>query len=194
MSQTLGYRRDPTPPPKAQKEIDALRRVQILDARAKEAAEAQDRERIRQSTPFELMTRPIAPDDYNFVLATWMKSYRDSKRQMRNEVYFVGQQNLIAEIAKRRNCIVGCDASMPEWIAGFAAGQMLTDGRLLLDYVYVKSPYRSRGIGLQLIGALGWSEGMPIVATHLTKCAEKIARKYEVTYDEYFNAIGYSDV
>lgn len=194
MEKTLGYRAPAVPPPKSQKETDALRRVEILDKKSKEDAESDARERKRRETPFDLLVRPIAPTDFNFVLNAWLKSYRDSRRQIRNDVYFAGQQNLISEIAKRRVCVIGCDAEYPEWIAGFAAGRMLSNGTLLLDYVYVKSPYRERGIALQLVGALGWSEGIPIIATHMTKCAERIGRKYEIQLNEYFNAIGYADV
>jgi hypothetical protein len=194
MEKTLGFRADATPAPKSQKEIDLMRRVEILDRKTKEEAETTERERIRRETPFELLTRPLAPGDFNFILNAWMKSYRDSKRLMRSEVFYAGQQNLIAEIAKRRTAVVGCDAAAPDWIAGFAVGQLLADGTLILDYVYVKSPYRERGIALQLVGSLGWCPGTPIIATHMTKQAEKLSRKYEVTYNEYFNAIGYSSV
>lgn len=194
MSQTFGYSAKGTPSPKSQKEIDGLERIRILDKKAKAEAECDAREKARRETPFDLLVRPLAPGDYNFILNAWMKSYRDSRRNLRNDVYFAGQQNLISEIAKRRKCVVGCDAEHPEWIAGFAAGQMLGNQTLLLDFVYVKSAYRERGIALQLVGALGWSEGIPITATHMTKCAERIGRKYEVTLNEYFNAIGYSDV
>jgi GNAT superfamily N-acetyltransferase len=144
--------------------------------------------------PFTLAFRPIEGADFNFILNAWMMSYRDSKRDHKNSDYFPGQQNLIAEISQRRNLIVGCDAETPEWIAGFICGIMLEDGRLLLDYIYVKQAYRERGIARGLLSAMGWDENTEIVATHWTKQIDKVGRRYNAGHNSYFNQIGFSNV
>ncbi|HST79075.1 MAG TPA: GNAT family N-acetyltransferase [Verrucomicrobiae bacterium] len=153
-----------------------------------------ERNKVRKEMPFTLAFRPIEGEDFNFILNAWMMSYRDSKRDHNNQSYFQGQQNLIAEISKRRNLIVGCDAETPNWIAGFICGIMLQDGRLLLDYIYVKHAYRERGIARGLLSAMGWTQDTEIIATHWTRQIDKVGRRYNAGHNSYFNQIGFSDV
>lgn len=185
------------PQPKAETDVEAFpdRTKRIVVSLAKERQEREDAEdKIREEMPFPLTFRGIEADDFHFVLNAWMRSYRDCKRTMKNSEYFQGQQNLIAELAKRRQLVIGCDADTPAWIAGFCCGTLLDDGRLLLDYVYVKQAYRERGIGRGLLGAVGWREGIEIVATHWNRHIDKVARRYNVGFNDYFNSIGFSDV
>lgn len=159
-----------------------------------EAIKDREEKRDRREVPFTLAFRSIEVADFNFILNAWMMSYRDSRRDHTNGDYFHGQQNLIAEISQRRNMVLGVDAEVPEWIAGFVCGQMLKDGRLLLDYIYVKQAYRERGIARGLLGAIGWTPETEIIATHWTKQIEKVGRRYGATHNAYFNTMGFSDV
>lgn len=144
--------------------------------------------------PFDLAYRGIEQDDFGFILKSWLLSYRDSKRDHTNTVYFRGQQNLIAEISKRRSLIIGCDAETPSFIVGFVCGTMLQDGRLLLDYIYVKHAYRERGIARGLLSQIGWTQDTEIVATHWTKQIDRVGRRYNAGHNSYFNSMGFSDV
>lgn len=152
-------------------------------------------EAMKDAIPFEIMYRPIEQGDYNFVLNAWMRSNRETMRKVRSIEYFAGQQALIAEIAKRRQICISCDADTPEWIAGFACGMPLVDGRIVVDFIYVKHAYRRRGIAQGMLRSLGWTHGMEIVATHLSnKYVEKSYLRYNACYNPFFNMIGYSDV
>lgn len=166
--------------------------VGLKKERQPEKEAAEDKKRLE--CPFPLVFRPCEPTDYNFILNAWMRSYRDSQRTMKNEVYFPGQQNLISELAKRRQLVIGCDGDTPEWIAGFICGIPLEDGRLVVDYIYVKHAYRSRGIGRGLLQSLGWLHDQEIVATHKTRGIDSSFVRYNATYNPYFNQIGFSDV
>ena len=86
--------------------------------------------------------------------------------------------------------IIGCDADAPDWIVGFSCGTVLDDGRLLLDYVYVKQPYRMRGIAKALCGALGWSPGMGVIGTHWNPVANVLSQRFLIEYDEYYIMLG----
>lgn len=140
--------------------------------------------------PFTLAFRAAKQEDLNFILSSWLRSYRDAKRTVKNKDYFPGQQRLIGALAGKRNLVIGCDADTPEWIAGYACGQMLDDGSLLLDYVYVKQPYRERGIGRALIAALGWAPTMPIVGTHWNRVANILSQKFLAEHNEYYLMLG----
>ncbi|RYF46773.1 MAG: N-acetyltransferase [Cytophagaceae bacterium] len=167
----------------------------INEKQAKEEAMSDSTEtKDRKEIPFVLQFRSIEPSDFNFILNAWMRSYRDSKRDHTNTDYYHGQQNLIAAISQRRTMIIGCDAEAPEWMAGFICGQKLKDGRLLVDYVYVKHAYRERGIARALLDALGYNRDFEIIATHWTKQVDKVGRRYGATHNSYFNSMGFSDV
>jgi len=140
--------------------------------------------------PFTLAFRAVKTEDFNFVLSSWMKSYRDTKRTIKNPAYFAGHQRLIAALGERRSMIIGCDADAPEWIVGFACGQMLDDGRILVDYVYVKQPYRERGIAKALVAALGWSPGMGVVASHWNRICNSLSQRFLIEHDEYYIMLG----
>lgn len=141
-------------------------------------------------TPFVLSFRALKETDLNFVLNAWMKSYRDSKRSIKNAAYFTGQQKLIGALGERRRLIIGCDADAPEWIAGFVCGIPLEDNRILIDYVYVKQPYRERGVAKALIAALGWHPEMGVVASHWNTVCKIVAARYNIEHDEYYLMLG----
>ena len=186
----------PREPVSSAKPAPKLTPIEIKQSRQEEREEAErlEKEKKQDDVPFILEFRPIEARDFNFILNSWLMSYRDSRRDHTNGNYFPGQQNLIAEISQRRTLIVGCDAESPEWIVGYICGQLLTDGRLLLDYIYVKHAYRERGIARGLLAAIGWTEGMEIVATHWTKPIDKVGKRYNAGHNAYFNTMGFSNV
>lgn len=182
------------PAPKSQREQDAKKLFE--NTLAEEEAKASEKlERQQHATsPFTLAFRDVAHSDFHFVLNAWMMSYRDSNRHLKNDEYFRGQQNLIAEIANRRNCLLAVDRDVPDYIIGFAAGISLSDGRFLLDYVYVKHAYRERGIARSLLEQMGVTHETAIVCTHRNKPVQPTMNKYRIEYNPYFNTIGFSDV
>jgi GNAT superfamily N-acetyltransferase len=138
--------------------------------------------------------RPVGPGDYHFLLNAWMQSYRVSAKGLNSAVYFQGQQNLIAELAKRRTLVIACDQKMPDYIYGFACGAALSNGSTLIDYIYVKKLYRKRGVAKALAKALGCAEGRPTVVTHLTPSVRGLVRARRFEHNPYYNHLGYSDV
>lgn len=186
-------KRKTQPPPEKRQKAPPAGPIQVKLANTERKSDYQ-REKERENLPFELAFRPLEANDFHFILNAWLMSYRDSKRDHNNSVYFPAQQNLIAEISKRRNLIVGCDAECPDWVAGFVAGKMLKDNKLLIDYIYVKHAYRERGIARGLISAMGWTQDTEIIATHWTRQIDKVGRRYNAGHNSYFNSMGYSDV
>jgi GNAT superfamily N-acetyltransferase len=180
------------PPRPGAKELPKGMIVKERQVSAHTPPELEDKKRLE--CPFPLVFRPIEQADYNFVLNAWMRSYRDAMRVMKNDAYFQGQQNLIAELAKRRQLVIGCDGDTPAWIAGFACGVQLEDGRMIVDYLYVKHAYRDRGIARGLLSALGWTQGQEIIATHKCRALEGCFIRYNASFNPFFNMIGFSDV
>lgn len=175
--------------------VDAVEAMLAAKKAEKEKRQAaNEARRIQGPLPFPLAYRGVEAEDLPFILNAWVLSYRDFKRDHKNSDYFPGQQNLIAELAKRRNMVVACDGDTPSFIVGFCCGITLADGRLLVDYVYVKQAYREHGIGRGMLAELGWRNGMEIVATHWTRTIDKLARRYNAGLNAFFNTIGYSEV
>lgn len=175
--------------------VDAVEAVLAHRKKEREARAAAEAARLLEGPlPFPLAYRQIEEADFPFILNAWILSYRDCMRDHKNSDYFPGQQNLIAELAKRRNMVLACDGDTPSFILGFACGIPLEDGRLLVDYVYVKQAYRERGIARGMLAQLGHRMDMEIVATHWNKRLDKVARRYNAGYNAYFNIIGYSEV
>lgn len=182
------------PPPKPQKDVKPLAVFKAELPSEQLSYEDEERDKVRLTTPFPLVFRGIEKADFHFVLNAWMVSYRNTRRDMCNQEYFAGQQNLIAELAKRRRMVIACDGDAPEWVAGFACGLPLEGNKLLIDYVYVKQAYRMRGIARGLVKALGWNQNTEVIATHRTRVLEPNMRRWNTVFNDYFNRLGYSDV
>lgn len=180
--------------PKANEKPEPPKEMLVGERKERQVNDEAVEDKKRLECPFPLIFRPCEAGDYGFILNAWMRSYRDQMRTMRNDTYFMGQQNLISELAKRRQVVVGCDGDTPEWIAGFICGVPLEDNRLVVDYIYVKQAYRDRGIARGLLQSLGWMHGQEIVATHKRQKIEGVFPRYNATYNPYFNQIGFSDV
>lgn len=142
--------------------------------------------------PVEIAIRPVEPTDVNFVLNSWLQSYRDSLRSISNYTYYPEQQRLIGALADRAKLVVACDAETPSFILGWACGEPLeVDGGLLLHYIYVKQGYRSLHIGQDMLRALGWRAGQEITATHWNRAATSLAAKFKVRHNPYYLMIGH---
>lgn len=89
--------------------------------------------------------------DEAFVLATWIKSNRNSPatRAVPTPIYLIGQRYRIMKLLKRADTriLVACDSNEPNLIYGYA---VWTDSTIL-HYVYVKRSYRGVGVARALL-------------------------------------------
>jgi GNAT superfamily N-acetyltransferase len=98
--------------------------------------------------------RNLRPDDYNFVLSSWLKSYRNSRfgKGFTNEVYYRSQTDAILGLLSTARVVVACDPTDERHVFGYAVGQESPDGaQFWLHYCYVKKFYRRLGIARQLV-------------------------------------------
>lgn len=140
--------------------------------------------------------RGIEPGDLHFVLNSWMKSLQPTRR-VGNELFFAGQQRLIAALAERAIIIVCCDGNplMSHFIFGWACGEMdVKNDILTLHYIYVKHGYRMMGLAKDMLAKLGWKPKTEIVATHWTKPCAVLAQRYNARFSDYPLMIGNQNV
>lgn len=125
--------------------------------------------------------------DTNFILNSWLKSYRDSPQvnRMENSAYYHEQAKIIKELLKTVNVLVACDKSDSNQIFGYLVSQRV-DNTFCLHYVYVKLPFRNMGIAKMMIAARDHELGKEVgLYTHHTDPANKLAYKYRMMFNPY---------
>lgn len=135
--------------------------------------------------------------DLNFILNSWMKSYQGVKRNIRPDMYFLGQQRLIGALAQTSDLIISCDGKpgQSHFIYGYICGKMdAARNELLLHYVYVKQGYRTVGVAKDLLVQLGWNHATSIQATHWTPTCVSLAQRFRAYFNDYPLTIGNQDV
>lgn len=108
--------------------------------------------------------RPYIPDDLDYVIGSWLDSWRVSKfaGTIPNHLYAETQRTLIEDLIARGAVIVVADTGRvlkngKPLILGFACGEV-KDNKTVAHYVVTKDPYRGRGIEDALLEALPGSK------------------------------------
>lgn len=100
--------------------------------------------------------RKVMPADLNFILDSWLKSWRISRYSgtIPNNLYFPTQRATIEGLIGRGAIfLVASPEGQDEVILGWACGETKED-KTVLHYVYVKDPYLEKGIESDLVEAL----------------------------------------
>ena len=133
----------------------------------------------------EIEFRPLESGDFNFILNSWMQSYRECRPLMSNPRYYISQQRLISGLSRTTMILVACDKANPGFIIGYACGRKLCgpDGpQLLLHYVYVKDNYRRSGLMRKMLEQLGWEAGMHTLVSHWRYNCRNFASKFNMEH------------
>lgn len=90
--------------------------------------------------------------DFNFILSTWLKSYKSSGwcDWMPVGLYMDNHRKVICEMLKRGTCLVACSEEDPDTIMGWGCKSENEE----LHYLYVKKVFWGFGLGLELLHAL----------------------------------------
>lgn len=131
--------------------------------------------------------RAIRPEDVNFVLNAWLKSYRNSSvcRSIPNDQYYAGHQGLLRTILSSygTNVTILTPANDDDHIIGFVVYNGVAP---LLHYVYVKHSFRHFGFGRFLVNSVT-SMAAPTTwsCTHICPRWEKISKSFNLIFDPY---------
>lgn len=112
--------------------------------------------------------RPYEAADHNFVLNSWLKSYRNSDfaKKIDNETYYKSHAILIASILATATTIIACDPEAHHVIYGYLCWTPNNDSPDCFHYCYVKGPFRKMGIAKVLVTSV--NPGSAYIVTHLT--------------------------
>jgi hypothetical protein len=126
---------------------------------------------MQEPTP-EIHFRALEPKDVNFLLNSWLKSFRPSCPLVSDEVYFREQKRLVLRLLEDTNVLLACDPVDPGVIWGYLVGASDGQGFGVVHWVYTKHALRKFGIARALLAQAGILAGFE--ASHLTDIGRRL--------------------
>ena len=101
----------------------------------------------------QVQIRKATKDDVNFVFSVWLRSYKHDSPVTKNifsDIFYQYHQRHLDQILSnpQTQVLVAVDKQDPSLIFGFFAFRPI---QKVLDYVYIKKPFRRFGIGRALL-------------------------------------------
>lgn len=157
-----------------------------------------------------MTVRFARPEELNFVIDAWVKSYSNSERAMlltpkdaahatrcaqcktwlpkhdergrmlAGHEYWQGQRRLVDRLIRRSQVLVYDSGDL---LDGFACLGQTPSGSPLVHYVYVRWSSRGQGIAKALLAGLADAQG--VVYTHRTRSLEAARLPQSWRYDDY---------
>lgn len=133
----------------------------------------------------------LTPGDHAFIKSSWVESFLDNGEGVKSlpgPLYFPRQRAWIDRQLKEKlpNWTVACNTGDENQILGWSLVEELGGSSgLVIHYVYVKEPFRRRGLAKLLLGPY---ESAPVRHTHFndTPPARKLAKLYGSKFDPFF--------
>jgi hypothetical protein len=134
--------------------------------------------------------RTLKEGDFHFVLSNWLKSFRESLEAapVQNDIYFIGQKNLILNLLATSNCKVACNPEEPDQVYAYLIYDEYEEGSKipLIHFAYTKFNFRHLGIMKNL--AKYCLEGFnteKIIISHFTRTSDRLIEKYNLVFNPY---------
>lgn len=132
--------------------------------------------------PLPIKTRFADIGDFNFIMSSWLKSWRKSHRTRHtpSRMYFDYQQPLVHKLIARPDVniriahAVGDKDDIYGWLCWHMAGDVP-----VVHYCYVKHQYRRRSVMRRLFAEAGIREGQGISYSCETPVARKLLPRFE---------------
>ena len=100
---------------------------------------------MSETPPFHM--RPPMQGDIQFILSSWLKSFRNSEfaNYIPNKLYYEFHGSLVKNIIARSLVSILCDVEDPEHVYGYVVYELLGDV-FILHYIYIKYNFRNLGL------------------------------------------------
>lgn len=126
----------------------------------------------------QIAIRIMEPGDKNFILSTWLRSYKHSSsfaKRITNSIYYFFHHNIVTNILERPDTkvTVACNPQDPNVIYAYLVQGGFED-QVVVHYIYVKAPFR----GLGIAGRLAEEIPAKFVFSHWTFSCDRIVDKY----------------
>lgn len=131
--------------------------------------------------------------DLNFVLSSWLKSFKANgllSKRIKNTVYYQFHHALVKRLLQTAKVLVAADQVDDSVIYGWVAHDSVSLSEnateaSILHYTYVKSAFRDMGIAKMLWEKAGLYRN-PTFFTHFTFACDNLMSKWpELTYCPY---------
>lgn len=121
--------------------------------------------------------RQYGEQDYNFILNSYLKSYRisESNRYMDNDLYYASYKKLLDKLLHRATCLIACNPEDEDQIFSWILYDDV-DGIPVIHFVYTKYPYRKMKIAKTLLQVAGVKR-TSIVCSHIPIFAHSVKDK-----------------
>lgn len=136
-------------------------------------------------------SRLAVNEDLNFILSSWLRSYRNTYlvRFVNNDTYFSAQKRLIMRILEQRTVMVISSNEDSDQIIGYLVygPYSLNPTSVVLDYAYVKSPYRKMGFLRHMVDSvsLDYAKDTKYLCPIITQLSLKLQPKFGYTFNPY---------
>ena len=142
----------------------------------------------------KIKTRPLNPEtDLNFILSTWLKSYRQSHFAVHipNDIYYSQHQGIIKQILVNPNNTVTilCSIEDPDQILGYIVYSLKDP---IIFYTYIKHSFRKMNLAQVLFkGVTDYfnrenpEKVKPVICTHKCRRWSQAAKKFNLIYNPY---------
>lgn len=129
--------------------------------------------------------------DESFIFNSWLKSFKDSRivSGVSSTVYFAEMHSVIKGIldSPSTTVIMACDQADSSTIFGYIVAQQV-GAALVIQWVYVKHPFRNFGVGRHLEAAVKSTTPHESIAyTLATKLTDTLTRKDSYVYNPFIN-------
>ncbi len=135
---------------------------------------------------FKVKLREAESGDRNFILNSWLKSYRNSDmaKKISNDVYYHFHAKLIEEYLSQSTVVMAVNPLNPIQIFGYAVVDREDN---TIHYVYTKHTYRKLGVAKKLLDVL-----LPDLGKNPTRSTATNYgwRHYSQKYNLYYNPYG----
>jgi hypothetical protein len=131
----------------------------------------------------QTLIREATPSDINFILNSWLKSYRchEDMTRMSNEDYYKYYKAHIVELLQKSGIKISCEQDDHNFIYGYICYDLLKDN-LIIHYIYTRYSHRKLGIANGLISSLDKKE---LWCTSANRIFDELKAKYKIQYNPY---------
>lgn len=105
--------------------------------------------------------RPREDGDFNFILNSWMKSYKKYSG-VRPDVYFVEHHKLVHHILSRADVLIASSRDNHEQIYGYLIYE--PDVFTIIHFAFVKQTFRHLNVMKELLDSINLTD--PVIVTH----------------------------
>ena len=139
------------------------------------------------SKSMKVRVRTATEEDANFILNSWLKSFRNSffAKSINSTVYFTEHHKVLRKLLKRSTTLIACNPEDANQIYGYLVLEKV-DGILCIHFTYTKQVFRKLGVQRQLLALVNHDfDNDSALYSHDTKMARELAAKFKLVYHPY---------